>query len=236
MKKNIYFKIIPMGIIKDIFTDSKNIWEMLLVKDTYLGKMESRSSGKIDKSVILKNNVNIGSNTIIEPFCVIEGPVYIGKNCYIRPHCFIRPGTVIGDNVTIGHGVEVKNSIIMDECKLDSHSFVGDSIFGVGVRNGSGTITANRRFDQEDIKVKYKDNEFDTGFDKFGCIIGDYTRLGANCTVAPGTVIGRHVWIYPNIFIRGFIPGNTFVKLNQDLKLSSKENMILKRYDKLNNR
>lgn len=235
-KPSYFFKSTQDKIIKEILSKAENVWLALKVKDYYLLSQEQNCRGKIDGTVIIKGKVFIGKKTIIEPYCIIEGPAIIGRNCYIRGHSYIRAGTVISDDVTIGHAVEVKNSIIMEECKLDSHSFVGDSVIGVGVRNGSATITANRRFDQKDIKVKYKDCEFETGFDKFGCIIGDYTRLGANCTVAPGTLIGQHVWVYPNIFIRGFIPSNTFVKLRQDLKLSSKEKMVLKRYDELNNR
>lgn len=232
MKNNAIFKNIPSGIINDIFIKSKNMWEMLVVKNLYLEKIKQDNFGTIDKTVIVNKNVHIGFNTVIEPYCIIEGPVYIGKNCHIRPHCFIRPGTIIGDNVTIGHGVEVKNSIIMDECKLDSHSFVGDSIFGIGVRNGSGTITANRRFDQKDITIMINGENVKTNFDKFGCIIGEYSRLGANCTTAPGIIIGQHVWVYPNTFINKGIKSNSLIKMRQKLECGEKEKVYLTRYDK----
>ena len=227
-----YFNTIPKGILGEIYIKSKCIWDMLKVKDTYLKKLEYKNFGKTDKTVIISNNCYIGSNTIIEPYCVIEGSVYIGKNCYIRPHSYIRAGTIIGDNVTVGHGVEVKNSIIFDECKLDSHSFVGDSIFGLGVRNGSGTITANRRFDQKDISISFNGDKIDTNLDKFGCIIGEYSRLGANCTTAPGVCIERHTWIYPNTFINESVKSNTLVKLRQKIESEEKEKSFLTRYDK----
>lgn len=183
----------------------------------------------------IKNKVIIGKGTTIDPSSIIEGPAIIGENCVIRPHAYIRAGTIIGNNVVIDHGAEIKNSLISDECKVGSLSFVGNSILGFAVRIGSATMTANRRFDQKDVSIKIKDKKIITKFDKFGCIIGDYSRIGANCTTAPGTLIGKHVWIYPNVFVQGFIESNKLVKLKQEIEIIEKVPVILKRLDKNNN-
>ena len=182
----------------------------------------------------ITNEVIIGKGTIIDPSSVIEGPVSIGENCVIRPHVYIRPGSVIGNNVVVDHGAEIKNSLISDECKIGSLSFVGDSILGFAVRIGSGAMTANRRFDQKDIAIKINDKKIITKFDKFGCIIGDYSRIGANCTTAPGTLIGKHVWVYPNVFIQGFIESNKLIKYKQEIEIVEKEPVLLKKMDKNN--
>lgn len=181
------------------------------------------------------NSSIVGKGTLIDSSSNIENHVVIGKNCIIRPNVFIREGTVIGDNVVIDHGSEIKNSIISDDCKIGSLAFVGDSILGLGVRIGSAAMTANRRFDQKEISLAVKDNKIGTKFDKFGCIIGDYSRLGANCTTAPGTLIGKHVWIYPNVFIQGYVNSNKLVKLKQEIEIIDKEPVILSRFDKNNN-
>lgn len=231
-----FFSGIRLRILENIFSKIDFVWEALKSKNIYLEGIEEQMEGEVDKTTIIKGKVSIGKKTVIEPYCVIEGPTIIGESCYIRPHCYIRAGTIIGNDVTIGHGVEIKNSIIFDECKLDTHSFVGDSILGFGVRNGSGTITANRRFNQKNITIKIDGEEYETGCDKLGCIVGDYSRIGANCTIAPGAIIGQHVWIYPNSFIRGFIQSDTLVKLQQKFTNIPKERLILKQYDKMGKR
>ena len=123
------------------------------------------------------------------------------------PGAYVRPGTITGNKCVIGFNSEVKNSIIQDGAKIASLAFVGDSILGKSARIGSGVITANRRFDQQNIRLKKEDGEkLDTGTDFFGCILGDYARIGANSVTSPGTLIGAYTWIYPATSIHGFIP------------------------------
>lgn len=229
-----YFSDISQSFaLPKLFEDLAFVWEALFKKEEWLnGLTESKILGDVHEKAIVRGTVLVGEGTVVEPQVIIDGPVIIGKNCYIRPHTYLRRGSIIGDNVVVGHGVEIKDSVIGNDCKLDSHSFVGNSIFGRGVRNGSGTITGNRRFDQKDIIVKIDKENFQTEMDKFGCIIGDYSRLGANCTVAPGTLIGQHVWVYPNSLVRGFVANNTLVKLRQEQVLSEKQPVVLENLDK----
>ncbi len=118
----------------------------------------------------------------------------------------IRPGTIIGDGASVGHGSEIKHSILQNKAKVASLAFAGDTILGKSTRIGSGTILANRRFDQKNIEIKINGEKYNTGTDFFGSIIGDNTRLGANCTSLPGTCIGPYTWILPTIQVRNFVP------------------------------
>ncbi|MBI3385335.1 glucose-1-phosphate thymidylyltransferase [Candidatus Gottesmanbacteria bacterium] len=223
-------------IFPEVFRDVKYVWEALAQKDKVLASVTTRNGGKVDPTVVMRGKVEIGEGTVIEPFCVIDGPAVIGKNCLIRPHVYIRAGTIISEAVVVGHGVEIKNSLIFKECKLDSHTFVGDSILGRGVRNGSGTITANRRFDQKEVAVKIKEKIFQTGLYKFGAVIGDYSRLGANCTLLPGTLIGQHVFVYPHSLVKGWLKSDIYQKTKQDKQVQeTKERIILKALDREGN-
>ena len=148
-----------------------------------------------------------GEGTKIHANVSIEGPVIIGKNVTIQSGALIRPGCVIGDNCVIGHGAEIKHSIIQNKAKVQSLTFAGDSIIGKSTRVGSGTILSNRRFDQKNITVKNSAGEkVDVGTDFFGAVVGDNSRLGANCTTLPGSFIGAYTWILPTVQIRGFVP------------------------------
>jgi len=70
----------------------------------------------------------------------IRGPAIIGKNCVIGPNVFIGPYTSIGDGCTL-RNVEVENSIIMNDCKVESGTRITDSLIG----NGSTVADAERR-------------------------------------------------------------------------------------------
>src|SRR5439155_747444 len=82
----------------------------------------------------------------------LEGPVHVGKRCQIGPNAYLRPYSSIGDDVKVGAGCEIKNSIVMRNTKIPHLSYVGDSILGEGCSLGAGTITANLRFDEAQIK------------------------------------------------------------------------------------
>jgi len=148
----------------------------------------------------------IDPSAAIASTAVIRHPVYIGAGVEIGEHALVRPFSVIGSMASVGHGSEVKASIMFGGSKVASLSFVGDSILGASARIGSGVITANRRFDQGQVFIRTENGPVPVGSDYFGLIIGDKSRIGANCTTLPGTHIGRNTWIFPHTQVRGFIP------------------------------
>ena len=166
--------------------------------------------------------MRIGANV------TIQGPVIIGKKAEIAAGALIRPYTIIGDGASVGHGSEVKHAILQNKAKVASLSFVGDSIMGKSARIGSGTIIANRRFDQKNIEIKIEGNKYDTETDFFGSIIGDNSRLGANCTSIPGTCIGPYTWILPTVQVRGFVPAEKRVFPKAEYKITENPKVELK--------
>lgn len=229
-KLGFYFEDLEACPCKEVFEKVKHPWEALKQKDK-LVKFKKKLEGEIEDGAIIKGDVTIGKGTKVSATATIEGPCTIGKNCTIRPGASIRPKSIIGDDVVIGHGAEIKNSIIFNECKISTNAFVGDSILGKGARTASGVITGNRRFDQKKVTIRVNDEEFPTGMEKFGCIIGEYTRIGANTSTSPGTLIGKHVWIYANTMIRGIIEPNKLVKLRQEIEIVDKEPVKLETRD-----
>lgn len=206
-----YFKQLEEFNEKEIFENCVYIWEPLNKINDYLQKKIVEPNVKENKAQIgefcfITGNYYIGEGTKIGANVTIEGPVIIGKNVCIQSGALIRPGTILGDNSSVGHGSEVKHAIVQNKAKIASLSFVGDSILGKSARIGSGTILANRRFDQKNIQIKIDGKKYDTETDFFGSIVGDSTRLGANCVGLPGTCIGPYTWILPTIQVRGFIP------------------------------
>ena len=89
---------------------------------------------KIIDNVILGKNCEFGSNV------TIQGPVIIGNNCKILEKSTIGPNASIGDNSIISVSL-IQNSIIMENCKIDSTTEIKDSIIANNseIKDGSGT-------------------------------------------------------------------------------------------------
>lgn len=210
-KLEYYFEHIDEFEYKNLFENCTYPWEALAnVKPFLKEKLEKENvktnNGETGQFVSIEGNYLVGEGTKIHANVSIEGPVIIGKNCEIQSGALIRPYTIIGDNCVIGHGAEIKHSIIQNKAKVQSFTFAGDSIIGKSTRVGSGTILANRRFDQQNIKIKNsKKDKIDIGTDFFGAVVGDNSRLGANSTTLPGSFIGAYTWVMPTAQIRGFV-------------------------------
>lgn len=211
LKLEYYFEHIDEFSEKKIFENCTYVWEPLNKLKEYINKKIVEPDIKVNKGETgefcsITGNFFIDEGTKIGANVSIEGPVIIGKNVTIQSGALIRPWTIIGDNCVIGHGCEAKHCIIQNKAKVQSFTFCGDSIIGRSTRIGSGTILANRRFDQKNIEIKVEGKKYNTETDFFGAIVGDNSRLGANCTSVPGTCIGPYTWILPTVQVRGFVP------------------------------
>lgn len=167
-------------------------WSLLEANKSLLSKIKTKINEKavIENNVSIKGEVIVGKNSVIKSGAYIEGPAAIGENCSVGPNCHIRPFTSIGNNCRIGAGVEIKNTIIMDNSAVPHLSYIGDSVIGENVNIGAGTITANVRHDKDIIKTMLNRNLINTGMHKFGAIIGDNASLGIKTIIYPG----RKIW------------------------------------------
>ena len=222
-------------VFKKILTNSKGILDLhegakKFLQDEIVSKDIKENNGTlVGENVTFIGNYYIGEGTKIYPGVTIEGPVYIGKNVNIMPGAYVRPGTIVGNKCVVGFNSEVKNSILQNSAKIASLAFVGDSVLGKSARIGSGVITANRRFDQQNIKLKQDNGEkLDTGSDYFGLIIGDCSRIGANSVTSPGTLIGPYTWVYPATSLHGFIPAEKRIYNKSNWTIEENERTELK--------
>lgn len=220
-------------IFKELVKNIKNVWEIRDKAKDYLKREIEDKCVKVNKATVLGNinligNYYIDEGTKIYSGVTIEGPVYIGKNVEIKPGAYIRPGSIISDNCSIGFNSEIKSAVLQKGAKVASLAFVGDSILGKSARIGSGVITANRRFDQDTIKVKINNEKEDTKTDYFGLVIGDNSRIGANSASFPGTFIGPYTWIFPLTQVHGFIPELKKVSNKKEMIFSENEKKELK--------
>lgn len=229
-----YFSKFEKFPFPDYFEGLTETYEILQKAKTYLKETLVDPNVKTNNAELrgdapnLFGNYFIGEGTVIYNDVTIMGPVYIGKNCELMPGAIIRPNTIISDGCSVGHGSEVKHTVMFGGSKIASLSFAGDSILGASARIGSGVITANRKFNQSNATLKSEGERIDLGDSFFGCILGDSSRLGANAVTQPGTHIGPHTWVFPLTNVRGFIPACKRVYNEQKTVMEENEIVELK--------
>ena len=165
-------------------------WDLISVNNYLVSQIKNNIKGKLEKNVTVHGTIQVGKGTVILSGTYIEGNIVIGENCKVGPNCYLRGNSSIGNNCHIGQAVEIKNSIIMDRAKVPHLSYIGDSVIGENSNLGAGTITANLRHDNENIKSIVKHEVIDTGLRKFGAIIADNVHTGINTKIYPG----RKIW------------------------------------------
>lgn len=139
----------------------------------------------------IHNETAIHRNAKIEEGVILKGPMIISADCFIAAHAYLRGGVFLGDKVVIGPGCEVKSTIILNNSNLAHFNFVGDSIVGSFVNVEAGAIAANHYNERKDktISVRLNDKLISTSAEKFGALIGDHSRIGANAVLSPGTIL-----------------------------------------------
>lgn len=122
---------------------------------------------------------------------MLKGPLIIGAHCFIASGSLLRGGCWVDAQCIIGPGAELKSSFVFSASKLAHFNFVGDSVLGHGVNLEAGSIVANYRNEREDkdVQVRINGQLQRTGCDKFGALLGDQCRIGANAVLAPGAVL-----------------------------------------------
>ena len=140
-------------------------------------------------ATVIDVDVQIGADTVIEPFTTIKGSTRIGEGCLVRhsylidcmledgasvgPFGYLRPGSVLRAGAKVGTFVEVKNSELGAGAKVPHLSYIGDADVGERTNLGAGTITAN----------------YD-GHDKHRTKIGSGVRGGVDTSFVAPVVVG----------------------------------------------
>ena len=197
----------------ELFAADAEVWTALAKLPAFIPHhLRPDNLGTVTGSAFIGPQVFIGKGTAIEPGAVIKGPAIIGAHCQIRASAYIRENVIVGDGCVLGNACEFKNSVLFNGCQVPHFSYVGDSILGHKAHLGAGVILSNVKAVKGNVTVA----KLDTGLRKFGAILGDGADIGCNCVLSPGTIIGRHTILYPNILWRGVCPPDSIVKLRQE--------------------
>jgi UDP-N-acetylglucosamine diphosphorylase / glucose-1-phosphate thymidylyltransferase / UDP-N-acetylgalactosamine diphosphorylase / glucosamine-1-phosphate N-acetyltransferase / galactosamine-1-phosphate N-acetyltransferase len=146
---------------------------------------------QLDNNFDVQNGVAIHKTATIENSVVLKPPIIIGENCFVGTNAYLRGGVYLGNFSKVGTSCEIKSSIIFKNSNIAHFNFIGDSIIGNNVNFEAGSLTANHYNERTDkkISVLYKSTIIDTKAEKFGSLVGDNSKIGANAVLSPGTIL-----------------------------------------------
>lgn len=125
-------------------------------------------------------STHIGEGTQVWQYSVILKDAIIGKDCNICAHTFIENDVQIGDNCTLKSGV-----FLWDGVTLENSVFIGPN----------ATFTN----DKEPRSKVYPESFPRT-------LIKENASIGANATILPGVVVGRHALIGAGSVVTKSVP------------------------------
>src|SRR5688572_25204694 len=161
---------------------------------TIVGSVQKILSNKIKTLSLdfkISNDVAIHKKAQIEENVTLKGPIIISAGCFIGAHAYLRGGVFLGEKSIVGPGCEIKSSLIMSGSALAHFNFVGDSLIGSYVNMEAGSIIANHYNERLDKTIYVMLNKKKTQIEvtKFGALVGDHSKIGANAVLSPGTIL-----------------------------------------------
>ncbi|MDH5663615.1 MAG: sugar phosphate nucleotidyltransferase [Candidatus Bathyarchaeota archaeon] len=192
----------------DLFTINKYLMDTRIKKQTIEDDVEISERTQVEGNVWIRRGTRI-----LEGAC-IRGPCYIGENSFIGNNSLVWNYSSIGNNCVVGFSTEIKHSLIGDDCWFHVN-YIGDSIISDNCLFGAGTITANFRFDEKNVKARIGGKKVDSGTDKLGAIVGDNCKIGINACLSPGVKIGPHSIVGPNVNLQNDLKPSKIISVDK---------------------
>ncbi|MCW3999283.1 MAG: sugar phosphate nucleotidyltransferase [Candidatus Bathyarchaeota archaeon] len=211
--------VLAAQLRKEDWFDVGRPWDLLDANVWALGRMNHRLLGTVEPGAHLFGPVTVARTARIRSGVYIEGPAFIDEEADVGPNCYIRSGTSLGKKTRVGNACEIKNCLIMDGTHIGHLSYVGDSVLGEKCNLGAGTITANLRFDDGQVKMAIKDKVVDSGRRKLGMILGDGVKTGIKASFMPGVKVGAGTWVGANVMVERDLPAGQVVLLKQSTEV-----------------
>lgn len=155
---------------------------------------------------MVDKNYKIGKSPTIRKPTVIYPNNEIGDNFQTGHFVSIRENNKIGHNVSIGSHSNVEyNIIIEDNVRIHSNCFISEySTLKHDCWIGPNVVLTNAKYP----KSKNVKNELK------GPIIEEYAKIGANSTILPGIIVGKHALIGAGTVVVENVPDYAIVAGN----------------------
>jgi N-acetylglucosamine-1-phosphate uridyltransferase (contains nucleotidyltransferase and I-patch acetyltransferase domains) len=148
----------------------------------------------LDSDYKIENNIAIHKTATIEQGVTFKGTIIISENCFIGAHAYLRGPIFLSNSVTIGPGSEIKQSMLFDRTAVAHFNYIGNSILGQNINFEAGSLCANHYNERHNkrIFIKHNNRLIDTKTEKFGSLVGDNSKIGANAVLSPGTILEKN--------------------------------------------
>ena len=178
----------------------KRPWDLFPVMEHFLSGMQPAisKSARVASSAVIEGNVVLADGVRVLEHAVIRGPAYVGCGSVVGNNTLVRGGVHIGARCVVGFSTEVKHSYIGEDCWFHSN-YIGDSIIDDGCSFGSGSVTANLRFDAGVVNSTMDGTRTPTGRRKLGVIMGRHCKVGINASFLPGVKVGPEAIVCPHV-------------------------------------
>jgi NDP-sugar pyrophosphorylase family protein len=136
----------------------------------------SASEYRVSSGIAIHGSATVEQGATLKPPLIVAAGAFVAAGAYLRGGCWLAEGSCVGPSS------ELKSTFMFAGSVLAHFNFVGDSIIGSRVNLEAGAVVCNHR------------NERAVGDPsappvKFGALIGDGCRIGANAVLAPGTIL-----------------------------------------------
>ncbi|KJS35657.1 MAG: transferase [Rhodospirillaceae bacterium BRH_c57] len=186
----------------------------------------------IATTALVHPGVTFGDGTVVEDFCIIGAPprghepgqlpTIIGPDAHIRSHTVVYAGNVIGCRFQCGNKVNIRESnTIGDDVSIGTLSVIEHNVrIANGVRIHSQVFVPEYCVLEEEAwlgpSVVLTNARYPASPGAKAALAGirmsRRARLGANCTVLPGVVIGENAVVGAGSVVTGNIaPGMVYV-------------------------
>ena len=172
--------------------DFLNVVKKVLVTEVTSTVISSKAT--VAKSSIINGPCLIEDDVIIDDFCKIVGPSYIGNGSSIGMGSLLRQ-SMIGDNTSIGFNCEIAKTYFEGRDRIAHQNVILDSIIGRNVWFGGYSGTANVLLDRKNVRYQMHDKLVDTGTNHFGAVVGNNCAIGASVIILPGRQVQSNIVI-----------------------------------------
>lgn len=147
-----------------------------------------------DGPIVLDEKASIG------PFCLLRGPLYVGKGTRVIEHAAIKDAVSIGHTCKIGG--EVEAAVVEPFSNKQHHGFLGHAYLGSWINLGAGTCNSDLKNTYGVVNMDYRGGKVATGMQFVGMMMGDYSKTAINTGVFTGKTVGVCSMLY------GFVTSN----------------------------
>ena len=193
--------------------------------------MTNQKLVQVEENCRIYKNVRIGGSTIVEGPSILGKPprgklpgeleLIIGEHGIIRPFTTIYAGNQIGDHFQTGQGVSIREDNIIGE----KVSVGTNAVLEFGNRIGNRTRIHSCCFlemvtIEDDVfigpNVVFTDDPHPMNCPRYkecagGVVVKKLARLGANCTILPGVVIGENTLVGAGSVVTKDVPPDSVV-------------------------